>query len=213
MSLFQCEYCGCCENTALSNGGAIDHERYDWTNIRERKGKMLCSECAPSKYANGKDTGLGKWHGDFEKVYLPLGEFKTNTRGNLKHKETGSTEWKLFAVSFPKRIIEEPRMAGKRRRDGLLIKCDNGQVYTGDGLAGLMKMSWGAFYTRITKEGWQGNDLFRPKGIRAPRNQSYYDSIIAAPSDKNPKDMGTRPRNNKLKMIPGPTPYERSMRM
>lgn len=43
MSLYQCEQCGCVENTALSPVGLYDD-------------KKLCSECR-----------TGEWHGCFEK--------------------------------------------------------------------------------------------------------------------------------------------------
>jgi hypothetical protein len=73
VSLYQCEKCGCCENTAL---GCY------WG--RERK---LCSEC-----------GTGKWHGEFDKVLLPKGQFVTNDEGNLAHRETGDTDFLKYAL-------------------------------------------------------------------------------------------------------------------
>ena len=42
VSLFQCEECGCCENTALSmQGFRLFPDSYDWTPAPERKGKKL----------------------------------------------------------------------------------------------------------------------------------------------------------------------------
>ena len=75
MSLFQCERCGARENTALVDGY--------WMN----KGGKQCSECK-----------TGKWHGEFDKILLPLGMFKTNSQGNLEHKETGETDCKIYAL-------------------------------------------------------------------------------------------------------------------
>lgn len=69
MSLYQCESCGACENTAL--GSYWDKER------------KLCSECA-----------TGKWHGRFPKTLLPKGMFVTDLKGNLAHRETGDTDFK-----------------------------------------------------------------------------------------------------------------------
>lgn len=46
MSIFECEKCGCAENTALCG-----------YNFRG-DGPALCSECDPK---------IGKWHGCFEK--------------------------------------------------------------------------------------------------------------------------------------------------
>lgn len=90
MSLFQCEHCGCKENTALSaQGFKLMADSYDWTGIESRKGKLLCSACGPTKYANGKPrAGGGKWHDRFPRVFLPLGQYRTNSVGNLELKES-----------------------------------------------------------------------------------------------------------------------------
>lgn len=99
MSLFQCEECGCCENTALcSMGHKPPSEWFDWTGIEDRKGKQLCSACGPSKYADGVQTGDGEWHGRFERVFLPKGKFRTNRVGNLEHLETGSEDFRKWAI-------------------------------------------------------------------------------------------------------------------
>lgn len=87
MSLYQCEECGCCENTALG---------YYWGETRK-----LCSECAPEKYHDHTNTGLGKWHGQFPKVLLPKGMFVTNKEGNLAHKDTGDTDYRKYAMTTP----------------------------------------------------------------------------------------------------------------
>lgn len=99
MSLFQCEHCGCCENTALSaHIGKHMPELFDWTGIEDRKGKALCSACGPTKYRSGEPTEYGEWHGEFDRVFLPMGEFKTNQRGNLEHIETGSEDFRKFEL-------------------------------------------------------------------------------------------------------------------
>lgn len=77
MGLFKCAKCGCVENTALGfywlRNDSKMIESLDWSNVGEEyKGKPLCSECAPEKYLDGKDTGWGKWHEKFEKI--PWGE-------------------------------------------------------------------------------------------------------------------------------------------
>lgn len=94
MSLFQCELCGCCENTALSIQGCSSYgvKYFDWTGIEDRKGKQLCSACGPTKYVGGTPTKLGKWHGEFPRRYLPMGMFKTAQNGNLEHKITGEQQ-------------------------------------------------------------------------------------------------------------------------
>lgn len=102
MSLFQCEHCGCCENTALSCQGFDDwfQEDFDWSEHPDRKGLTLCSACGPSKYKDGSPSGFGEWHGEFERVYLPKGEFKTNRVGNLEHIKTGSENFRKYAIQI-----------------------------------------------------------------------------------------------------------------
>jgi hypothetical protein len=86
MSLFQCQHCGCKENTALACQGfaGFQEQFFDWTGIEDRKGKKLCSACGPTKYSDGAPTHYGKWHGLFERVYLPMGQYQTDRKGNLE---------------------------------------------------------------------------------------------------------------------------------
>lgn len=100
MSLFQCENCGCCENTALSaQGFKWMAEIFDWSDIEDRKGKLVCSACGPTKYNDGKPTEFGQWHDEFDRTFLPKGEFKTNRVGNLEHIETGCEQFRKYAIS------------------------------------------------------------------------------------------------------------------
>lgn len=103
MSLFQCEVCGCCENTALSSQGCygIFENFFDWSYAPERRGKRLCSACAPIKYKDGEPTEYGQWHRVFPRVFLPKGMFFTNKVGNLEHKETGSENFSQYALEKP----------------------------------------------------------------------------------------------------------------
>lgn len=103
MSLFQCENCGCCENTALSSQGCKGwfEKAFDWSYAPERKGLLLCSACAPTHYRDGSSTRFGEWHNVFPRVYLPKGMFFTNGVGNLEHKETGSDKYIQYALEKP----------------------------------------------------------------------------------------------------------------
>lgn len=99
MSLFQCERCGCRENTALSaQGFRVMADCFSWAGIEDRKGKLLCSACGPTEYSDGELTEFGKWHGKFDRLFLPLGMFKTNREGNLEHIETCDTDCRKYAV-------------------------------------------------------------------------------------------------------------------
>lgn len=102
MSLFQCENCGCCENTACSSQGFIWAEHFDWSYAPERRGMMLCAACGPTHYRDGERAReYGKWHNRFPRVYLPKGMFKTNDVGNLEHIETGSEDYRQYAIPEP----------------------------------------------------------------------------------------------------------------
>lgn len=99
MSLFQCEVCGCCENTALACQGFKGiTECFDWGYAPEREGKLLCSACGPTKHRDGTQTKYGGWHDRFERVFLPLGQFKTNRVGNLEHIATGDENYRAYAI-------------------------------------------------------------------------------------------------------------------
>ena len=99
MSLFQCEECGCVENTALSaQGFKWMTKLFNWDGIEDRKGKLLCCACGPTEYSSGKETEYGVWHDQFDRTFLPLGEFETNDVGNLKHKETGDEDYRKFEI-------------------------------------------------------------------------------------------------------------------
>ena len=89
MSLFQCDICGCVENTACSSQGCISFfaDYFNWDGMEEQKGKLHCSACAPRLYADGEPTEYGMWHNRFKRSFLPLGEWTTDCVGNLEHKE------------------------------------------------------------------------------------------------------------------------------
>lgn len=89
MSLFQCEECGCCENTALCN--------YHWRTYK--KLPKVCSACEPKTDGEpGSVPAPGEWHGEFPRVFLPKGMFVTNHEGNLAHKDTGETDFRKYEV-------------------------------------------------------------------------------------------------------------------
>lgn len=99
MSLFQCENCGCCENTALScHGFKYMQESFDWSEIPERKGMMLCSACGPTHYRDGTPSHYGKWHNRYPRVYLPMGMFCRASNGNLEHIETGNQDYHKYSI-------------------------------------------------------------------------------------------------------------------
>ncbi len=103
MSLFQCQTCGCCENTALSHQGfRLLSDYFDWSYAPERKGLLLCSACGPSFYSKGEKTKYGgQWHNPFERIFLPLGMFKTSKEGNLEHIETGCQDIRKHQITQP----------------------------------------------------------------------------------------------------------------
>ena len=80
MSLFQCEECGCVENTALCNY---------WSRLFKEDKRKLCCVCS--------DSGR-VWHGKFERAFLPKGMFITNGCGNLEHIETGLSDYMKYKI-------------------------------------------------------------------------------------------------------------------
>ena len=99
MSLFQCDNCGCCENTALSiQGCKMFSEDFVWGTSSGSMGQMVCSDCGPTHFDDGSLTGLGEWHGDFDRVFLPKGMFHTNQQGNLEHNESGSIKFRDYQI-------------------------------------------------------------------------------------------------------------------
>lgn len=103
MSLFQCRHCGCCENTALAGQGCDGYAEsfYDWTGLEDRKGKKLCSACAPTRFSDGEATEFGKWHNVFPRTFLPLGMFRTARDGNLEHVANGDHDFHKYAIAGP----------------------------------------------------------------------------------------------------------------
>ncbi len=91
MSLFQCENCGCVENTACCQYHAKDIEQL---TPKQYLGKELCCVCGPTHYPSGEPIeDMGEWHNRFKRVFLPKGEWKTNSVGNLEHIATGETNY------------------------------------------------------------------------------------------------------------------------
>ena len=106
MSLFQCQRCGCCENTALASQGCNGYaERFfDWKGIEDRKGLKLCSACGPTHYADGTATGLGRWHNRFDRTFLPIDALKTTKEGNLAHIATGDEDFMKYRLQAPPEV-------------------------------------------------------------------------------------------------------------
>lgn len=97
VSSFQCEVCGCVDNTAYGlYGTTIQRRSYDWSYAPERKDLNVCSACGPCRFVSGttavkirNDVNCrGSWHGFWSRSFLPLGNYTTNHEGSLVNKET-----------------------------------------------------------------------------------------------------------------------------
>lgn len=117
MSLFQCAKCGCVENTATTECSYgswsmnMDFKKKDKSykalcSYKDILGipykeefPFLCCVCSPVWFVNG-EYGVGKppiankWHNEFPRDFLPIGEYKTCSVGNLEHKVTGKSPTK-----------------------------------------------------------------------------------------------------------------------
>jgi hypothetical protein len=80
MSLYQCEECGCIENTAC---GWYHYRKHSDPKYGDRK---LCSVCGPTKFDDGGSTELGEWHGRFKREFHELGTMETDEVGNVRPK-------------------------------------------------------------------------------------------------------------------------------
>ena len=89
MSLYQCEECGCVENTSCGHYHCRDSKEM-WAP--EFVGRKLCSACAPTHFKSGepvrrRDEKEG-WHGRFERHFYPKGSLYTDDQGNVRNKVT-----------------------------------------------------------------------------------------------------------------------------
>lgn len=113
MSMFQCGKCGCAENTACTNF----FEGKWTTRYKVPKEEMeynelpLCCVCLPKQYKNGETVErAGKWHNQFSRYFLPMGEYHTNLEGCLEHTETGATNYQQHAIKVDPEITHDSRI-------------------------------------------------------------------------------------------------------
>lgn len=106
MSIFQCDECGCLDNAACGGNYHSRHHNEEWHGVPN--GMKLCCACTPSHSLKGTliCDRAGKWHNEFDRVFLPKGEFFTNDDGNLEHKETGLLSGD-FVKEYPERVTIE----------------------------------------------------------------------------------------------------------
>jgi hypothetical protein len=100
MSLFQCDNCGCVDNTATSAQAypKVYQDFFDWTDMPERRDMKLCHACGPLKYSDGTPTGHGVWHNRFKRTFLPKGKFRTAKNGNLECIATGEQAYFKYEI-------------------------------------------------------------------------------------------------------------------
>ena len=95
MSIFQCDKCGCAENTALGLYHRTHRNEVHFDGIPNNT--VLCSACAPTRYKDGSPTRFtGQWHGRFHRTYLPKGMCFTNDNGELEHREDHTSARELY---------------------------------------------------------------------------------------------------------------------
>lgn len=97
MALFQCQECGCVEN---SSSGWYHAKGRGYTKDKEKDKKELCSECGPTEYSDGTPTKLGQWHNRFTKKIYPLGSLYTDGEGNVRYKHNNEYPKKEEALNF-----------------------------------------------------------------------------------------------------------------
>ena len=87
MSLYQCDQCGCIENTAVGHYHCRSMKDM-FLNEHKYLDKKLCSVCGPKFFKDGTPTGHGKWHGKFDRMYYPKGKLYTDDNGNVRDVDT-----------------------------------------------------------------------------------------------------------------------------
>lgn len=107
MSSFQCQWCGCVDNTALSGQGMAWPELFNWAGIENRRGLKLCSACGPTAYKDNTPTRFGRWHGMFPRTFLPMGMFRTASNGNVEHVDTGSQDYRQYILATGPTPLDE----------------------------------------------------------------------------------------------------------
>jgi len=136
MSIFQCDKCGCKENTALTGGayGMVSCVK-DRPDVVARYLAILghppwyplgfyCSACNPQWFTPEGHVGVGPrpqdfqtprpkdagtWHGKFDRVFLPKGMFATNNDGNLAHIDTLDTDTRKHSLPEEEGQLAPPR--------------------------------------------------------------------------------------------------------
>lgn len=95
MSIFQCDECGCADNTATGWYNSKNSKRICPVEIL---GKALCCVCAPTKYKSGEliKKFNNTWHNKFKRHFLPMNSFFINSVGNLEHIDTGLVGNELY---------------------------------------------------------------------------------------------------------------------
>lgn len=88
MSIFQCEKCGCLENTTRGLYHTRNMDLYSNYQEGTEKGMKLCACCAPLNYSDGVKTEFGQWHGRFSRVFYKVNSLYTDGEGNVRNKDT-----------------------------------------------------------------------------------------------------------------------------
>ncbi len=87
MSLFQCDTCGCVENTATS--GTYHVRNVERLMPKKFLGMKLCCVCGPDVWADGSNISkTGKWHDLFTRKFYPVGTLYTDAQGNVRNIKT-----------------------------------------------------------------------------------------------------------------------------
>lgn len=82
MSIYQCEECGCIENSALGHYHCRGQGMY---RDKTKDPKKLCSACGPVEFKSGEiDPGHGKWHDRFKRRFFPKNSLYTDNEGNVR---------------------------------------------------------------------------------------------------------------------------------
>lgn len=115
----------------------------------------------------------------------------------------------------PTRVIEMPKYASIDKHTKLMIKCDDGNVYTARELAEVVGISYNLLMSRACRFGWTNEKTFLPiseKAVKMRKNsrKQLSDGENIGGNDEW-KRLRIRPRTENLSRLPAVTRCEREL--
>lgn len=114
---FICDNCNCIDNTGGGNYWSSAHINNTLRISRLSEDEVIALK---AKYGLGADEPLGRycvacspdgdgtWTRNFDRVFLPKGEFFVNSNGQIEHRKTGRTDYRDLATRIEEYSSKRP---------------------------------------------------------------------------------------------------------